>query len=56
MQPSRIKVYREALELSGVDPNLAKQAAVVLANDSLELPRSERGQRIITKAHQQANL
>lgn len=54
MQTSKIKNYQEQLINEGIDPELAKQAAVVIANDSHGLPRTERGQRVVSKAHQQA--
>ncbi len=53
---SKIKLHAETLKAKGVDPTLAKQAAVVIANDDLDLdlPRTPRGQRIVQKAHSQA--
>ncbi len=51
---SKIKKQTETLKANGVDPTLAKQAAVVIANDDLDLPRTPRGQRIVKKAHSQA--
>lgn len=54
---SKIKLHAETLKANGVDPKLAKQAAVVIANDNLGnlgLPRTTRGQRIVRKAHSQA--
>lgn len=52
---SKIKLHAETLKAKGVDPTLAKQAAVVIANDDLlGLPRTPRGQRIVQKAHSQA--
>jgi hypothetical protein len=51
---SQIKNYQEQLIGEGVDPNTAKQAAVVIANDTHGLPRTERGQRVVSKAHEQA--
>jgi hypothetical protein len=54
MKESKIKLHAETLKAKGVDPTLAKQAAVVIANDDLDLPRTPRGQRIVKKAHSQA--
>ena len=52
---SKIKLHAETLKANGVDPKLAKQAAVVITNDDLfGLPRTPRGQRIVRKAHSQA--
>lgn len=53
MQTSRIREYQNKLIDSGVEPKLARQAATVLANDSLSLPRTERGKRIVLKAYSQ---
>lgn len=52
---SKIRTHTETLKANGVDPKLAKQAAVVIANDDLfGLLRTPRGQRIVKKAHSQA--
>lgn len=54
---SKIKLHAETLKAKGVDPKLAKQAAVVITNDDLfGLPRTPRGQRIVRKAHAQVNV
>jgi hypothetical protein len=53
MQTSKTRTYQEALESVGVDTKLARQAAVVLANETVDSPRTERGQRIVMKAYQQ---
>lgn len=56
MKESKIKLHAETLKAKGVDPTLAKQAAVVIANDDLfGLLRTPRGQRIVQKAHSQAS-
>lgn len=55
MKKSLIEKYTVALETVGVDPDLAKQAAVVIANDNHGLPRTERGQRVVNRAYRQAN-
>lgn len=54
---SKIRTHTETLKANGVDPKLAKQAAVVITNDDLfGLPRTPRGQRIVRKAHAQVNV
>lgn len=54
---SKIELHAETLKAKGVDPKLAKQAAVVIANDDLfGLLRTPRGQRIVQKAHSQVNV
>ncbi|MFM7371617.1 MAG: hypothetical protein ACKO2Z_28280 [Sphaerospermopsis kisseleviana] len=53
MQQTKFKTYQEALVTEGVDPELAKQAALVIANDIHGLPRTARGQRVVAKAHKQ---
>jgi hypothetical protein len=54
---SKIRTHTETLKANGVDPKLAKQAAIVIANDDLfGLLRTPRGQRIVRKAHSQVNV
>ena len=54
---SKIQLHAETLKAKGVDPKLAKQAAVVIANDDLfGLLRTPRGQRIVLKANSQVNV
>ena len=54
---SKIRTHTETLKANGVDPKLAKQAAVVITNDDLfGLPRTPRGQRIVQKANSQVNV
>ncbi|MFM6155573.1 MAG: hypothetical protein ACKPE3_21680 [Sphaerospermopsis kisseleviana] len=53
MQQTKFKTYQEALVTEGVDPELAKQAALVIANDIHGLPRTPRGKRVVAKVHKQ---
>jgi hypothetical protein len=50
MERSRTRIYTEALQNEGVPENLAKNAAVVMNQDSVVTPRTERGQRVVTRA------
>jgi hypothetical protein len=50
---SEIKKYAQELQEYGIDPNLAKQAAVVIVNSRRSLTKTERGQRIINRVYAQ---
>ena len=52
MENSKTRVYQEALIAHGVPENLARNAAVVLNQETWGNPRTERGQRVIQKAHE----
>lgn len=52
LKQSEIKKYAQELQKYGIDPNLAKQAAVVIVNSRRSF-RTERGQRIINRVYAQ---
>ncbi len=52
LKQSEIKKYTQELQKYGIEPNLAKQAAVVIVNSRRSF-RTERGQRIINKVYEQ---
>ena len=50
IEKSRTRIYAETLSAEGLPENLARNAAVVLNQDDLKSPRTERGKRVVARA------